>query len=85
MTRKDLRKVQTAIHRVRPELVTKRIKPEASLVTDLGVDSLALAELSIALEDAFGHPVFLGDILANIDDPAQITVGQLAEYAARSL
>jgi acyl carrier protein len=75
-----LRKVAVAIRKVRPRIPLKSITARASLVEDLGVDSLALAELSIALEDVFGHPVFLGDVLADIEDPSRLTVGQLAEH-----
>ncbi len=76
-------KVRSAIHSVRPELSRARIRPEASLVADLGIDSLSLAQLSIALEDAFGRAIFLGDVLSELDDPASITVGQLSELVAR--
>lgn len=75
-----LRKVQQAIQAVKPELPLRAIREDASLVRELGMDSLKFAELSIALEDAFGCPVFLDDVLADIEDPGRITVGQLARH-----
>lgn len=81
--RGDLDRVRRAIRRVRPELSPRHLTPSASLVADLGIDSLALAELSIALEDEFQRPVFMGDVLADLEEPANITVGELARYLAR--
>lgn len=75
-----LRRVQRAIRLVKPELGPRAMGAEASLVRDLGIDSLKFAELSIALEEEFGRPIFLGDVLADIEDPAKITVGQLARF-----
>jgi len=74
-----LERVRAAIHSVRPAIPLARIRPEASLVADLGIDSLSLAQLSIALEDAFGRAIFLGDVFSELEDPVSITVGQLAE------
>lgn len=39
------------------------VRPESSLLADLGLDSLELAELSAALEDAVGHDPFSEGIL----------------------
>jgi acyl carrier protein len=78
----DLDKVRSAILRVRPRLPESALKEKASLVADLGVDSLSFAELSIELENAFGRPIFLGDVLADLDDPAALTVGELASKLA---
>jgi acyl carrier protein len=78
-----LQKVKAALRKVRPELPPRKVTPGASLVADLGIDSLAFAELSLALEDAFGRPIFLGDVLADLDDPASLTVGQLASRLAK--
>lgn len=78
-----LAKVRAAISRVRPQLSPRKIVPRASLVADLGIDSLAFAELSVALEDEFDRPVFIGDVLADIEDPGTITVAQLAQHLAR--
>lgn len=75
-----IQKVQDALRKVKPELEPEVLKPQASLVEDLGVDSLKFAELAIALEDVFGRPVYLGEILADIEDPGTITVAQLAAH-----
>ena len=53
---------------------------EATFVDDLGVDSLDLVELSMALEDEFGIEEMSEEDLANIK-----TVGDLVEYLAKHL
>ena len=53
---------------------------EATFVEDLGVDSLDLVELSMALEDEFGIEEM------NEEDMAKIkTVGDLVEYLGKHL
>lgn len=56
------------------------VKPEASLVDDLGADSLSLVELILALEDSIGIHVeeddasklkTVGDILAYLESREQ--------------
>jgi acyl carrier protein len=79
-SRSSLAKVQSALRAVNPSLTARAVGPEASLVADLGIDSLKFAELSLALEDAFGRSIYLGDVLAEIEDPRSITVAQLAEH-----
>jgi acyl carrier protein len=75
-----LARVRTALRRVLPKVPASKMTVRAKLVTDLGVDSLKVAELSLALEDAFDRPVFLGDLFADVEDPTQITVGELAKW-----
>ena len=53
---------------------------EAAFVEDLGVDSLDLVELSMALEDEFGIEEMSEEDMANIK-----TVGDLVEYLAKHL
>ena len=53
---------------------------EAALVEDLGVDSLDLVELSMALEDEFGIEEMSEEDMANIK-----TVGDLVEYLGKHL
>jgi hypothetical protein len=77
-----LAKVRAALRSVLPQLPEGALAPSARLMEDLGVDSLKVAELSVALEEAFLRPVFLGDVFARVDDPSQLTVGQLAELLA---
>jgi acyl carrier protein len=78
-----LKKVRAALRRVRPELARVKISPRASLVGDLSIDSLALAQLAMNLEEEFGRPIFLGDVLSEVEDPTAITVGELAEFVSR--
>ena len=53
---------------------------EAAFVEDLGVDSLVLVELSMALEDEFGIEEMSEEDMANIK-----TVGDLVEYLGKHL
>ena len=53
---------------------------EAAFVEDLGVDSLDLVELSMALEDEFGIEEMSEEDMANIK-----TVGDLVEYLGKHL
>ena len=53
---------------------------EATFVEDLGVDSLDLVELSMALEDEFGIEEMSEEDMANIK-----TVGDLVEYLGKHL
>ncbi len=53
---------------------------EAAFVDDLGVDSLDLVELSMALEDEFGIEEMSEEDMANIK-----TVGDLVEYLGKHL
>ncbi len=78
MTTSALAKVKAAIAAVKPELDPLVVTPHARLVKDLGIDSLKLAELSLALEDVFEHPIHLGEVLADAEDPAEMTVADLA-------
>jgi len=53
---------------------------EAAFVEDLGVDSLDLVELSMALEEEFGIEEMSEEDMANIK-----TVGDLVEYLGKNL
>ena len=53
---------------------------DAAFVEDLGVDSLDLVELSMALEDEFGIEEMGEEDMANIK-----TVGDLLEYLGKHL
>ncbi len=72
-----------ALRSVLPRARKGPIRPGASLVRDLGLDSLKVAELSVALEEALDSPVFLGELFADVDDPRRLTVRMLAAYLAR--
>lgn len=58
----------------------ENITLEATFVEDLGVDSLDLVELSMALEDEFGIDEMAEEDMANIK-----TVGDLVEYLGKHL
>ncbi len=55
------------------------ITPTTRLTSELGVDSLKIAELSIAFENEFGVSCFLPDLLSNIN-PYELTVSSLVTY-----
>lgn len=75
-----LARVAVALLKVRPSLARSEIRGPASLMHDLGIDSLKFAELSLALEETFDRPIFLGDLLADLEDPGGVTVDQLARF-----
>lgn len=75
--------VRRALRAVMPSLRTRTVRPGSRLVADLGVDSLKVAELSIALEEAADRPVFLGDLFATVADPTQLTVAEVAAWLDR--
>jgi acyl carrier protein len=79
-----LARVRTALLRVLPKVPASKMTARAKLVSDLGVDSLKVAELSLALEDAFDRPVFLGDLFAQVEDPTRLTVGELAKWLEKN-
>ena len=58
------------------------ITPDASILADLGLDSLKVVELTMLLEKQLGRPVFLPEWIASVDDPADLTVGSLARFLA---
>ena len=55
------------------------ITADTSFVDDLGADSLAVVELTMALEETFSLPDTPEDELTNIH-----TVGDLADYVSRA-
>lgn len=78
-----LARVRSALRKVLPRTSARAFQPAATLMGDLGIDSLKVAELSVALEGALGRPVFLGEVLADLEDPTRLTVGGLAARLAR--
>ncbi len=62
-----------------------RIVPSASLLRDLGMDSLRVVELTLRLERALRRPIFLPEWIAGVDDPDDLTVGSLAEFLERQV
>jgi acyl carrier protein len=78
-----LEAVRGALSPLVPPRARGRIAPAASLIDDLGMDSLKVVELTMRLERALGRPVFLPEWIASVDDPAQLTVGSLVAFLAR--
>jgi len=72
--------VRDALVALVPRRMRARITPEASILADLGLDSLKVVELTMLLEKQLGRPVFLPEWIASVDDPADLTVGSLARF-----
>lgn len=51
--------------------------PETRLAADMGIDSLGLTELSLALEELAGHPVTRLDALITVEDCVRAAAGLL--------
>jgi acyl carrier protein len=45
-----------------------KLDPALSLTDDLGLDSLALAELTVVIEDCYGVDIYEGDIIYTIGE-----------------
>ena len=76
--------VQKALCGVVAKGLHNRIRPSASILADLGLDSLKVVELTVLLEKQLGRPVFLPEWIASVDDPADLTVDSLARFLAGS-
>lgn len=74
--------VRQALEVLVPRKLRKRIKPEASILADLGLDSLKVVELTMLLEKQLKRPVFLPEWIASVEDPADLTVESLARFLA---
>jgi acyl carrier protein len=72
--------VRDALSVLVPRKLRHRITPDASILSDLGLDSLKVVELTMLLEKQLGRPVFLPEWIASVDDPADLTVGSLARF-----
>ena len=74
--------VRLALEVLVPRKLRKRIRPEASILADLGLDSLKVVELTMLLEKQLKRPVFLPEWIASVEDPADLTVESLARFLA---
>jgi acyl carrier protein len=74
--------VRQALEVLVPRKLRKRIRPEASILADLGLDSLKVVELTMLLEKQLKRPVFLPEWIASVEDPADLTVESLARFLA---
>jgi acyl carrier protein len=62
----------------------QQVKASSLLTTDLGVDSLKIAELSIAFENEFGVTCFLPDLLSG-ENPYTLTVDSLVTFVTERI
>jgi acyl carrier protein len=74
--------VRQALEVLVPRKLRKRIRPDASILADLGLDSLKVVELTMLLEKQLKRPVFLPEWIASVEDPADLTVESLARFLA---
>jgi acyl carrier protein len=72
--------VCAALRRVLPDAPASAVVPSARLLEDLGLDSLKIAELSLALEDELGRPLFLGELFATAVNPERLRVADLIGF-----
>jgi acyl carrier protein len=61
------------------------ITRDASLILDLGFDSMSVARLALALEDQLHQPILLDDWIARETDAATLTVDSLCRYLDEAL
>jgi hypothetical protein len=78
-----LQAVERALRPLVRKRARSRICADASLVRDLGMDSLKVVELSLSLEEALCRPVFLPAWISSVDDPDDLTVASLVAFVAR--
>lgn len=78
-------KLKPILHKISPDINKDDISMESLLINDLAIDSLKVAELSILLEDSFGKPFFVPDLIAKAENPYNISVKTLVIYIAKSL
>ena len=74
-----LAKVRSALSRVLEDK-TADVRPHDRLVDDLGLDSMNVASLTIALEDEFDDVLLLNDWIAGASNPSELTVDSLVDY-----
>ncbi len=79
LERKEVReKVGAALRSVVDDRA--EILPSSHLVDDLGLDSVHMATLTIALEDEFDEILLLNDWIASANSPSDLTVESLVSY-----
>ncbi len=78
-------KITNILKQLLPPDTNVDIHLEMSLINDLSIDSIKVAELSILLEDSFSHPIFIPDLLASFRDPYEITVSALIDFVKEQL
>lgn len=58
------------------------VRPEHSLVDDLGFDSLRISALSLEIEERLGHSILLNRWVEGVTEPSELTVESLCTYLA---
>ncbi len=72
-------KVRSALAQVLEDKAAD-VRAHHRLVDDLGLDSMNVASLTIALEDEFDDVLLLNDWIAGASNPSELTVDSLVEY-----
>jgi acyl carrier protein len=80
LTDPTLERVVAAIRASVRHPLPAHIERSHSFIFDLGFDSMSIARLALALEDAFHQPILLDDWLAQKADPAALDVDSLCRY-----
>jgi acyl carrier protein len=73
-------RVADAIRSVLPAARTVQLLPNDSLVLDLGLDSMKVALLALALEERLGRAILLERWISSCSDPARLSVESLHHY-----
>tara|TARA_B100001057_G_scaffold144698_1_gene144636 strand:- start:3764 stop:3988 length:225 start_codon:yes stop_codon:yes gene_type:complete len=66
-----LEKIKKIINKIQSEndiVITQKINIKSSLVNDLGLDSIMLAQLTVEIEDEFGVDIFEDSIVSSISE-----------------
>ncbi|MFU8804739.1 MAG: acyl carrier protein [Bradymonadaceae bacterium] len=56
------------------------VRPEHSLVDDLGFDSLTISVLALEIEERLGQPILLNRWVEGVQEPSELTVASLSSY-----
>lgn len=56
------------------------VRPQHSLVDDLGFDSLRISVLTLEIEERLGHSVLLNRWVEGVTEPSELTVNSLCTY-----
>jgi len=66
-----LQKVIEIIKKIQSEnnlMASQKIEIDSSLVNDLGLDSIMLAQLTVEIEDEFGVDIFENSIVSSVSE-----------------
>ena len=66
-----LQKVIEIIKKIQSEnnlMTSQKIEIDSSLVNDLGLDSIMLAQLTVEIEDEFGVDIFENSIVSSVSE-----------------